>query len=66
MTSRGERLTGRIFLIALVVVTLLPFLSMLSAALQPRGTVPTGLAWPSDPSGATSPTPSPPPTWAPC
>ncbi|WP_329101971.1 carbohydrate ABC transporter permease [Micromonospora sp. NBC_01699] len=49
LTSRGERLTGRIFLIALVVVTLLPFLSMLSAALQPRGTVPTGLAWPSDP-----------------
>ncbi|GGM24725.1 sugar ABC transporter permease [Micromonospora sonchi] len=49
LSSRSERLTGRIFLIALVVVTLLPFLSMLSAALQPRGTVPTGLAWPTDP-----------------
>ena len=47
--SRSERMTGQIFLIALVLVTLLPFVSMLSAALQPRGTVPTGLAWPSDP-----------------
>ncbi|MBO4161123.1 carbohydrate ABC transporter permease [Micromonospora antibiotica] len=47
--SRRENLTGRIFLLVLVVVTLLPFVSMLSAALQPRGTVPSGLAWPSDP-----------------
>ena len=47
--SRREQLTGRLFLIALVAVTLLPFVSMLSAALQPRGTVPSGLAWPSDP-----------------
>ncbi|MDG4825141.1 carbohydrate ABC transporter permease [Asanoa sp. WMMD1127] len=47
--GRAERLTGQLFLVALVVVTLLPFLSMLSAALQPRGTVPTGLEWPSDP-----------------
>lgn len=47
--SRREQLTGRAFLIALVLITLLPFVSMLSAALQPRGTVPTGLAWPADP-----------------
>jgi raffinose/stachyose/melibiose transport system permease protein len=47
--SRREQLTGRVFLIALVVVTLLPFVSMLSAALQPRGTVPAGLTWPSNP-----------------
>ena len=47
--SRAEYLSGRAFLIALVLVTLLPFVSMLSAALQPRGTVPTGLAWPSHP-----------------
>jgi raffinose/stachyose/melibiose transport system permease protein len=47
--TRREQLTGRVFLVALIVVTLLPFLSMLSAALQPRGTVPTGLAWPTDP-----------------
>ncbi|MEV5447994.1 carbohydrate ABC transporter permease, partial [Streptomyces sp. NPDC052644] len=47
--SRRENLTGRVFLLVLVVVTLLPFVSMLSAALQPRGTVPSGLAWPSDP-----------------
>jgi len=47
--SRAERLTGQLFLVALVIVTLVPFLSMLSAALQPRGTVPAGLSWPSDP-----------------
>ncbi|GIJ45998.1 sugar ABC transporter permease [Virgisporangium aliadipatigenens] len=47
--SRRERLTGRAFLVALALITLLPFVSMLSAALQPRGTVPTGLAWPADP-----------------
>ncbi|MFY1682109.1 carbohydrate ABC transporter permease [Micromonospora sp. WMMD730] len=47
--SRRENLTGRVFLLVLVVGTLLPFVSMLSAALQPRGTVPSGLAWPSDP-----------------
>ncbi|CCH18051.1 carbohydrate ABC transporter permease [Micromonospora lupini] len=47
--SRREQVTGRVFLIALILVTLLPFVSMLSAALQPRGTVPDGLAWPSDP-----------------
>ncbi|WP_433317480.1 carbohydrate ABC transporter permease [Micromonospora sp. CA-269861] len=47
--SRREQVTGRVFLIALIVVTLLPFVSMLSAALQPRGTVPDGLEWPSDP-----------------
>jgi raffinose/stachyose/melibiose transport system permease protein len=47
--SRSERLVGLIFLVVLIVGTLLPFLSMLSAALQPRGTVPTGLAWPTDP-----------------
>ncbi|WP_444950618.1 carbohydrate ABC transporter permease [Micromonospora ureilytica] len=47
--SRREQVIGRAFLIALIVVTLLPFVSMLSAALQPRGTVPSGLEWPSDP-----------------
>ncbi|MDH6514125.1 raffinose/stachyose/melibiose transport system permease protein [Streptomyces sp. SAI-208] len=47
--SRREAITGRVFLVLLMVVTLLPFVSMLSAALQPRGTVPSGLEWPSDP-----------------
>ncbi|MFM9616059.1 carbohydrate ABC transporter permease [Streptomyces niveiscabiei] len=47
--SRREALTGRAFLVLLMLVTLLPFVSMLSAALQPRGTVPSGLEWPSDP-----------------
>lgn len=47
--GRREQLTGRLFLIVLIVFTLLPFVSMLSAALQPRGTIPTGIAWPSNP-----------------
>ena len=32
-----------------MIVTLLPFLSMLSAALAPQGTYPNGLQWPADP-----------------
>jgi raffinose/stachyose/melibiose transport system permease protein len=47
--SRREVITGRVFLVLLMIVTLLPFVSMLSAALQPRGTVPSGLEWPSHP-----------------
>ncbi|TDD64419.1 carbohydrate ABC transporter permease, partial [Jiangella aurantiaca] len=35
--------------VAVLVLTVLPLLSMLSAALQPPGTVPLGLQWPSDP-----------------
>jgi raffinose/stachyose/melibiose transport system permease protein len=44
-----ERLLSRLFLIVLILFTLMPFVSMLSAALQPRGTIPTGIAWPSNP-----------------
>jgi raffinose/stachyose/melibiose transport system permease protein len=47
--GRGELLAGRLFLLLLVVATALPFVELLSAALQPRGTIPLGLEWPSDP-----------------
>lgn len=48
-TGRREQLIGRLFLVVLIAFTALPFLSMLSAALQPRGTIPAGLSWPSNP-----------------
>lgn len=47
--SRRERYTGHVFLLAMMVFTVLPFLSILTTALQPAGSLPTGLAWPSDP-----------------
>lgn len=47
--TRNKALVARAMLIALMAVTLLPFLSMLSAALAPSGTYPSGLQWPSDP-----------------
>jgi raffinose/stachyose/melibiose transport system permease protein len=47
--TRREQRTGQVFLVLLILATLLPFVSMLSAALQPRGTVPSGLQWPSHP-----------------
>jgi raffinose/stachyose/melibiose transport system permease protein len=48
-TSRGELYGGRAFLLAMMVFTVLPFLSILTTALQPSGSLPTGLEWPSDP-----------------
>ncbi len=49
IVGRTERVIGRVLLIVILVVTLLPLVNMLSAALQPVGVNPTGLAWPSDP-----------------
>ncbi|AYF96939.1 carbohydrate ABC transporter permease [Protaetiibacter intestinalis] len=48
-TSRTELLLGRTLLVVALVLTVLPLLSMLSAALQPADRNPTGLSWPSDP-----------------
>jgi raffinose/stachyose/melibiose transport system permease protein len=47
--SRREALVGRIVLIVVLIVTILPLISMLSAALQPADRNPTGLVWPTDP-----------------
>jgi raffinose/stachyose/melibiose transport system permease protein len=47
--SRTELYSGRALLLSLTVITLLPFLSILTTALHPSGTLPTGLEWPADP-----------------
>ncbi|MCJ0894061.1 carbohydrate ABC transporter permease [Rhodococcus sp. ARC_M12] len=48
-TSVRQRVPGLVLLIGTMIFSILPLLSMLSAALQPQGTVPLGLSWPSDP-----------------
>ena len=48
-SSRSELMLGRIVLVMLVLFTLLPFVGMLSAALQPAGSNPTGIQVPADP-----------------
>jgi len=47
--ARSELWAGRAFLVALMVFTLLPFISIFTTALHPSGTVPSGLEWPADP-----------------
>jgi raffinose/stachyose/melibiose transport system permease protein len=47
--ARGELWTGRALLLALMVFTILPFISIFVTALHPSGTVPSGLEWPADP-----------------
>ena len=45
----GELYAGRALLLALVAITLLPFVSIFTTALHPSGSVPSGLAWPTEP-----------------
>lgn len=47
--NRSERIGGGVMLLAAVVFSIIPLLSMLSAALQPQGTIPMGIQWPTDP-----------------
>jgi len=49
IVSRGEVWTGRIILIVLMLVTIIPFVSLFTTALHRSGTVPPGLAWPAEP-----------------
>ncbi len=49
IVGRREAWTGRLLLIVLMVVTLIPFLSLLTTALHPSNSVPPGLSWPADP-----------------
>ena len=49
IVARREIFTGRLLLLLLVAVTVLPFVSLLSAALQPSDSTPLGIEWPSDP-----------------
>ncbi|WP_433326256.1 carbohydrate ABC transporter permease [Spirillospora sp. CA-294931] len=49
MTSRLERYSGAVLLLGFAALTLLPFLSILSASLQESGEPVSGLRWPSSP-----------------
>jgi raffinose/stachyose/melibiose transport system permease protein len=49
ITGRAEVWTGRLILVVLMAITLVPFLSLFTTALHPSGTVPQGFAWPADP-----------------
>ncbi len=44
-----ELWSGRLFLLALMAITILPFISIFATALHPSGTVPNGLDWPANP-----------------
>ncbi len=47
--ARSELWSGRVFLVALMAFTVLPFISIFTTALHPSGTVPNGLDWPANP-----------------
>jgi raffinose/stachyose/melibiose transport system permease protein len=49
IVNTTEKVLGRVILIVALILTLLPLLSMLSAALQPAGVIPIGFTWPSHP-----------------
>lgn len=49
IVNKTEVILGRIILIAVLIITVLPLVNMLSAALQPADRNPTGLTWPTDP-----------------
>jgi raffinose/stachyose/melibiose transport system permease protein len=47
--GRTELFSGRAFLVALMAITILPFISIFTTALHPSGSLPSGLSWPSQP-----------------
>jgi raffinose/stachyose/melibiose transport system permease protein len=47
--ARSELWAGRALLLALMTITILPFISIFTTALHPSGTVPNGLEWPANP-----------------
>jgi raffinose/stachyose/melibiose transport system permease protein len=49
IVSRSEVWTGRLLLIVLMLVTIVPFVSLFTTALHPSRAVPLGIAWPADP-----------------
>jgi len=49
IVARREIVTGRVLLVLLMAVTIVPFLSLFVTALHPSGTYPPGLDWPADP-----------------
>jgi raffinose/stachyose/melibiose transport system permease protein len=49
IANKWEVVIGRIVLVVVLVLTIIPLVNMLSAALQPADMNPTGLKWPTDP-----------------
>ncbi|SDO74078.1 carbohydrate ABC transporter membrane protein 2, CUT1 family [Nakamurella panacisegetis] len=49
IVSIREKLIGRVLLIALMLITLVPFVAIFTTALAPAGTYPSGITWPSHP-----------------
>jgi raffinose/stachyose/melibiose transport system permease protein len=49
IVNRRAALVGRVLLVALMAVTVLPFVSLFVTALHPSGSYPSGLAWPDHP-----------------
>jgi raffinose/stachyose/melibiose transport system permease protein len=49
IVQRREGLVGRGLLVLLMVITLVPFVSLVVTALHPSGTYPQGISWPSHP-----------------
>lgn len=47
--NRGELISGKLLLILLMIVTVLPFISIFLTALHPSNTIPNGFEWPADP-----------------
>ncbi|GAB4064449.1 carbohydrate ABC transporter permease [Angustibacter speluncae] len=52
IVSSRETWVGRVLLVVLMVVTVMPFVSLFATALHPQGTYPSGLEWPDDPQWA--------------
>jgi raffinose/stachyose/melibiose transport system permease protein len=49
IVNRREALTGRVLLVVLMAITVVPFLSLFVTALHAPGTYPSGLSWPDHP-----------------
>jgi raffinose/stachyose/melibiose transport system permease protein len=49
IVSQREVWTGRLLLIVLMVITIVPFVTLFTTAIHPSNSVPMGIAWPEDP-----------------
>ncbi|MFE9294932.1 carbohydrate ABC transporter permease [Streptomyces niveus] len=49
VVNKAETVIGRVVLVLVLILTLLPLAGMLSGALQPADRIPDGFSWPSDP-----------------
>ena len=47
--GRAELIAGRTLLLAMMAITVLPFISLLTTALHPSGSVAAGISWPAEP-----------------